>query len=149
VLTSCVPAAPCTRLFPVAAVDVFFQAIPPPRSSTLSPYTTLFRSAGREGQGQPRVDRLRRGVAQVDGHGAGGRGREVERVEPAARLVDRVAAQSQVRVETVAVVARPAGQQVVARSADQYVVAQPAGQRVVTVAAVEDIVQGIAHERVT
>ena len=74
----------------------------------------LDRVAGREGQGQPRVDHLRRRVAEVDGHGAGGGGREVEGVDPAAGLVDRVAAQGVVGVEAEGVVAGPAGQRVVA-----------------------------------
>src|SRR5262249_54434296 len=57
------------------------------------------RVAGREGEGQPGVDHLRRRDAQVDIHGAGIGGREVERVVAAAGLVDRVAARGGVGVE--------------------------------------------------
>ena len=90
----------------------------------------LDRVAGREGQGQPGVDHLRRRVAEVDGHGAGGGGREVERVDPAARLVDRVAAQGVVGVEAEGVVAGPAGQRVVAAEPLDHVVQAVAGEGV-------------------
>ena len=62
--------------------------------------------------------------------GAGGGGREVERVDPAAGLVDRVAAQGIVGVEAVGVVAGPAGQRVVAAAALDRVVGPVALQGV-------------------
>src|SRR4051812_34430888 len=80
---------------------------------------------------------MRRRVAQVDGRGTGGGSGEVQRIDPAARLVDRVAAQGQVGVEAVGIVARPA---------DQRVVAGAAVERIITGAAVDGVVAGAAGQ---
>src|SRR2546423_12813205 len=102
----------------------FFLMIRQPPRSPLFPYTTLFRFTrdgvieraagdvldrvvGREGQGQPGVDHLGRGVAEVDGHGAGGGGREVEAVGAAAGLVCWEGATAAVRALDYCVGARP------------------------------------------
>src|SRR5262249_41940499 len=70
--------------------------------------------------------------------GAGGGGREVEGVDPAAGLVDGVAAQRVIRVEAVRVVAGTALQQVVARAPLEGVAAGTTDQRVIAAVAGND-----------
>src|SRR5262249_59994371 len=102
-----VAAASVQRVIAAAARQRVVQAVARDGVAQGPTDDVLDRVAGREGQGQPRVDHLRRRVAEVDAHGAGGGGRAVERVDPAAGLVDGVAAQAGlIGVEAVDLVCR-------------------------------------------
>src|SRR5262249_58582117 len=94
-------------------VYVVVGAVPHQCVSQGAARDVLDRGAGRQGQGQPGVDHLGRRVAQVDADGAGGGGGEVQGVDAAAGLVDRVVAQGVVGVEAIRVVAGPARQLIV------------------------------------